>query len=443
MATISLKQLTESVRQQRFSASDLTRSCARSLANASRAIGDCFVWTDADAAQTAAELIDQQLADGAGLPLAGVVFSAKELIGVSGMPDSAASYLSELPGHPMGEAPLVSQLKAQGAVVIGKTKATEFGLAQHALERRLPANPHDPLRVTGGSSSGSAAAIAHGVGAFSIGTDTGGSVRAPAAFCGVAGYLPTAESWPHDGMLPLAPVADRIGVLAPSVANIRFLYTAVSSVSDSLPVLGKVRLGIPTGALLADLDSEVEQAFLAAVSCLQKAGVQFTELLLPDLSVVERFFNNNLPAGLTERLGAELLSNSSQQLDPVTRARLEPWYKGTTVPELVSVEELAEFRQSVLTVIAGADVHGWILPTVPGLAPLRSSLGNVAAILEWQGRASRNTRPVNLLNLPAVNLPLPAGDHVFCGLQVVGADSNDSRLLALAAALELALKAMP
>ena len=180
-----------------------------------------FTFVDTERALARAKAIDRLLAAGIDLgPLMGVPIAVKDLFSVDGMPTTAGSDvdIADLV-PPQGR--FVDRLQRAGCVILGKTATTEFALGGFNLRRPPPWNPCDPevARMTGGSSHGSAVAMAAGLCAFSLGSDTGGSVRWPAALCGVVGYKATTDHWPQDGIFPLSRAMDSIGVFTRCVAD--------------------------------------------------------------------------------------------------------------------------------------------------------------------------------------------------------------------------------
>jgi len=431
-ARTSLASIVGGVSLGTLSVSALTRDSLQRTRDASRA--DSVVYEDSKAALLRAGEIDASIADGTEFPLAGLTVLVKELISVSGMPASAASAASFESLCPE-EGPLVRQLRTLGCVFTGKTRSTEFGFAQHNIGRKMPLNPKLEGLVTGGSSAGSAAAVAAGLCAFALGTDTGGSVRAPAAFCGITGYLPAPADWSSAGIFQLSKRFDRIGLLTSTAADLDFLLSRISDHGKNVGVsLKGLKVGIPDARFLEDLDPEVEQAFLLAVHKLQKSGVVFSQFALPDCSIADRYFSDNLPDELIASLGGASIKNYSDQLDPVTRAKLLRNDEADRV--LVSNEELDDFAAETALALAGLDV--WIVPTAPCLPPPVESLDTVENVLAFQSRASRNTRPVNLMGVPAVSIPVgvPEAGDISAGMQIIGVPDAAPRLSAITALFE-------
>ncbi|MDP6883842.1 MAG: amidase, partial [Rhodospirillales bacterium] len=223
-----------------------------------------YEFVAADQALAVARSLDRLLTAGTDLgPLMGVPVAVKDLLAVEGMPTTAGSKVevSDLIG---AEGAFVKALKGAGCVVLGKTRTVEFALGGAGINRvrGTPRNPWDAdvFRAPGGSSSGSAVAMAAGLCGFAIGSDTGGSVRGPAAFCGVFGLKTTKGLWPTDGVFPLSPTLDTIGLLTGSAADAALIAAALQGrpVTPSSPPRG-LRLGRPDDHFFDNLDKEVER----------------------------------------------------------------------------------------------------------------------------------------------------------------------------------------
>jgi Asp-tRNA(Asn)/Glu-tRNA(Gln) amidotransferase A subunit family amidase len=204
---------------------------------------------DADGALRQAAESDRRRREGGALgPLDGVIEAVKDVIDVAGMPTSAGSRVREGRGPEERDAPCVARLRSGGAILIGKTHTQEFALGGTGENSFLghARNPHDPDRITGGSSSGSAIAVATGMAHAALGTDAGGSVRGPATLYGVTGFKPTYGSIDLAGVLPSGWSLDALGVLAPGAGDIPTLFSALTGVPDRWDSpASAVRVGIP------------------------------------------------------------------------------------------------------------------------------------------------------------------------------------------------------
>lgn len=397
----------------------------------------CMVFIDESAALNAARDLDRLLLSGRRpLPLHGLPVVVKEIFCVAGMPGSWGSRIP-VPDSLSQEGTFIKRLRAAGCVIIGKSLSTEFAFGQFNLNKAMPINPADQTRerVTGGSSSGSAAAQAAGYCSFAVGTDTGGSVRAPAALCGVAGFKPVTGYWPMDGVFQLSPRFDAPGIFADSVRDASFIHAALTKSTPSLPVnLEDCRIGIPEHLFFSDLEDDVRGAMRDALHKISAAGVLLVPLQFPDLSVIQQYFAKHLAQQLRLQIGEKLLHKHWDELDELTQCRLSG--PGAAMSEADAYEDLKRLQFSVAEILEKADVPFWILPTVPCVAPLFSSLQSVSEVAEWQSYVSRNTRYVSALDMAACTIPVARNTAVDLpvGLQIAGFEN--AKLLAVAAALE-------
>jgi aspartyl-tRNA(Asn)/glutamyl-tRNA(Gln) amidotransferase subunit A len=223
-------------------------------------------------------------------PLAGLPVSIKDLFDVKGEPTLAGSTALDDAPPATQDAVAIARLKAAGAVIIGRTNMTEFAFSGVGINPHYgtPGNPWDRLRIPGGSSSGAAVALADGQCVVALGTDTGGSVRIPAALCGLVGFKPTQARVPRDGAFPLSTTLDSIGPLANSVACCAITDAILAGESPDLPrpvAPEGLRLAIPRGSFLFDeLDHDVAADFDAACRILGQAGARLYDLPIPELA---------------------------------------------------------------------------------------------------------------------------------------------------------------
>jgi aspartyl-tRNA(Asn)/glutamyl-tRNA(Gln) amidotransferase subunit A len=397
----------------------------------------CMVFVDEDAALASAANLDQQFRMGAQpLPLQGLPVVVKEIFSVAGMPESFGSKIPAGKG-PKPEGTFIKRLRSAGCVILGKTFSTEFAFGQFNLNKAMPVNPADPVneRVTGGSSSGSAAAQAAQYCSFAVGTDTGGSVRGPAAMCGVAGYKPSARIWPMDGIFQLSPRFDAPGIFTDSVHDARLVYGALRNATvPLLPRLEGIQIGVPRHWFFSDLDDQVHAAMKDTLELITAAGVEIVPIEFPDMSFVQQYFAEYLPEYLRAQFGGDVLQSHWGELDELTQSRLLT--SKPSIPESVAYDQLLRMQHSVDEAFQKAGVSFWILPTVPCVAPLLSSFRGVREVADWQAYVSRNTRCVNALEMAACSIPLARKGvgALPVGLQVAG--HQDTQVLALAAALE-------
>ena len=407
-----------------------------------------FEFVASESALTAAQALDGLLASGTDLgPLMGVPVAIKDLFAVEGMPTTAGSCIDV--GSLIGaEGSFVTALKRAGCVVLGKTKTIEFafgGAGGVNSVRGTPWNPWDVRahRGPGGSSSGSAAALAAGLCGFAIGSDTGGSVRLPAAFCGLFGFKPTHGRWPTDGIFPLCPTLDTIGLLTRSAADAALIFAALTGEPvPPPPALRGLRLGRPINQFVDPLDPSVATCAAAALEALRDAGADIVDIELPDLGPPEAFFHAIVPAEFLAVFGPERFLRERARMGADIAARAEVGLDITADRYLGMVRKLAQLRRLGRERMLGFD--GWVTPTVGLVAPLVDDFADTAKALEINIRIGRLTRPVNLYGFCATSTPIhQLGSDLPVGLQVMAAAETESSILSLAVAMEHVLGAPP
>src|SRR5262245_22908989 len=272
-------------RHREITAQDVTKQCLERI-EADNPRLNAFIRVMGDEAMRQAREADTELASGHDRgPLHGVPISLKDIIDVRGVPTTAASRVRE--GHVAErDAPCVTHLRQAGAVLLGKTNLHEFAFGTTNEDSAFgPArNPHDPSRSPGGSSGGSAASVAAGMALATIGTDTGGSIRIPAAACGIVGLKPTFGEVSTDGVVPLSHTLDHIGPLALSVADACLVYHALlgdtaAPLPAPMPVSG-LRLAVARRYFCDLLDDEVRTQFEATIDRLRGAGARIEEIAI-------------------------------------------------------------------------------------------------------------------------------------------------------------------
>ena len=419
-----------------------------------------FQHLDAEGALKTAQALQDLLQSGTDLgPLMGVPVGIKDIIAVEGMPTTNGSlFEAELPGP--ADASIVSQLRRAGCIIIGKTKTVEFALGATGMNaaRGTPRNPNDwdTHRLPGGSSSGSAVAVAAGFTGFALGTDTGGSIRIPASFNGIFGHKTSVGLWPTDGAFPLSPTLDSIGPLCRTAADAGLIHhtlfnkdasnvTTTSSANAAIKVgdLSGVSLAIPKDLFFDELDPAVVQAFDAALEKIRAAGATVVDTQLPEAHERGTLFPQLVPPELLHALGRERFAEAALKMDPVTRQRAE-FGLGVYASDYFSAkarhDELATLAEQKL---AGLD--GWITPTCPFPAMTVDSLSE-QAMHERSLLSSRNTQPGNLMKLCASSLPIhhlinnDAGTEPLpIGLQLMCRFDDDEKLLELSQRLQAVL----
>jgi aspartyl-tRNA(Asn)/glutamyl-tRNA(Gln) amidotransferase subunit A len=398
-----------------------------------------YTFVATEQARADAGRIDALLRSGTDLgPLMGVPVAVKDLYYVEGLPLAAGSRL-DVAGIVRAEGPFISALKRAGAIILGKTWTSEFALGGINFIQRVPWNPCDAdiHRTPGGSSGGSAVAMAAGLCAFALGTDTGGSVRMPAALCGVFGHKFSADAFSLEGIFPLSPTLDSPGIFTATAGDAVTVWQALGgkAVPDQRNVHG-LRLGIPSPIFYDDLDAEMARALDRAQKRLAQCGAVIMPVEVPEAREFETLFGRIVPVELIEILGRERVRRHLDVFDPVTKARFSAVLDLPPLDSRAVQAELSALRNKVSVPVRACDA--WITPTAPLVPGPLSDHATLDAALAWNRRALRNTRPGNVFDQCGVSLPLP-GSALPVGLQILCPAMEDAKLLAIARAVESAV----
>lgn len=406
-----------------------------------------FLTVYADPAREAADAANRRARLGRTLgPLDGVIVSIKDLFDVAGEPTRAGStILAEGPAAKK-DAPVVQRLRNAGAVIIGKTNMSEFAFTGVGANPHFgtPGNPADRTRVPGGSSSGAAVAVADGMCEISIGSDTGGSTRIPAALCGVVGYKPTKHRIPTEGAFPLSPTLDSIGPVARTVEACAKADAILAGEPVWLPEpadLSGVRLGVPQGMPLDEMDSTVSAQFDTAIGRLGQAGVRLSDVTL------SKFFDEMARVQPTATIATveawhihrERIAERGDDFDQIVRKRIETGNR-------VSDDQYAKMLKDRGALVSGIDLQltefdALLLPTTPIVAPVLADLCETSAFNTANRLLLRNTAIANFFDLCAISLPLPVANDLPVGLMLFARRGMDRHLFAIAAAVERVLGA--
>ena len=380
-------------------------------------------------------------------PLEGIPVSIKDLFDVAGETTRAGSVALDDAPPAACSAPVVDRLIAAGAVLVGRTNMTEFAYSGLGLNPHYgtPLNPFDRAtgRIPGGSSSGAAVSVTDGMAAAAIGSDTGGSVRIPAALCGLTGFKPTACRVPREGALPLSTTLDSIGPLAASVACCAVLDAILAGEPVDLPQpasLAGLRFAVPTTLALDGLDETVGAAFEAARERLARAGARIEEIAVPEFA---RLAEINAKGGFTASEAWHwhrgLIEKAADRYDPRVVGRIR---RGAEMSAADYLDVLAARRAwiaAVETRVAGSDAV--LMPTVPVIAPTIAELADDARYGAANLLILRNPTLINFLDGCALSLPCHAQGTAPVGLMVAGTAGQDRRILGIGLAMEAALAA--
>jgi aspartyl-tRNA(Asn)/glutamyl-tRNA(Gln) amidotransferase subunit A len=402
---------------------------------------NAFITVDEDAARLAAHTadIDRRRGTDRGR-LHGIPISVKDLFDIAGQPTTAASRV--LAGHvATKDATAVARLRQAGAIFLGKTNLHEFALGSTGDDSAYGAvkHPLDNRRLAGGSSSGSAVAVALLMGLASLGSDTGGSIRIPAAACGVVGLKPSIGEVPLDGAVPLSVTLDHAGPLTRSVGDAALLWAILAAHAD-VPLeprsTGSLELGA-AGGYFAMVSDDVRAPYEAALSALRASGVSVRPVEIRGVDrTVETYTNIALPEAAAWH--ARYLETRPGDYTAPVRSRLQAGQTITAVQYLIARQRRLALTEAVDAALK--DCHALVLPTLPVVAPLLDAAEVTIDPIQHQTmpvRAAmlRQTQLFNLTGHPAITLPVKtAGLPV--GLQLVGRRGATADLLAVAAAIE-------
>ena len=399
-----------------------------------------FTCTTPERALAEAEQSSRRIRDGQSLSLLdGVPVAWKDLFDIEGITTTAGSTILSANPPATADAEVVARLKAAGMVTLGRVNMTEFAFSAIGLNPHFgtPRNPHgkDMPRVPGGSSSGSAVAVARGLVPISIGSDTGGSVRIPAAFNGLVGYKATRGRYPMDGVFPLAPSLDSLGILVRTVADAIAVDAALcgraAANGDSVS-LGRLRLLVPTNVVFDDVEPGVASAFEIALERLRAAGVRVERQVLPQLDEVLEL-NRRHGAIVTAEAYAlheeRLASPSSAQMDQrvAARARSGAHIRAADYIKIVQARTalIASARQTI-----GPD-RLIAYPTVAHVAPPLARLEEDDELFtKVNGMTLRNTMLGNFLDWCGISIPCGTGEAGMpVGFLLSGLPGEDDSLM--------------
>ncbi len=428
LAQLSLAEIVLGFGARRFRAEDYLRACLARIA-ASEARIQAWAFLDPQQALRQAKNADDRRREGAPLgPLAGVPLGVKDIIATEDMPTQMGSPI--FAGHqPRHAAECVERLQAAGAYVAGKTVTTEFAYLTPAKTR----NPWQVTHTPGGSSAGSAAAVAAGHVPAALGTQTNGSVVRPAAFCGVVGFKPSKDLLPYRGVAHLAPSLDQLGVFARRVADAAMLTSALAERDQALPPTPPQAPESPVFVYLTDLpwvaaEATQRQALEGAFFLLRQAGARLVPAVLPaSLAAAAEVHRRILLFEAHRELG-ELQARERERISPQMNATLDAGREVAADDYLAALEERAEIMRALDHFLADADAL--LLPPAPGPAPQGlGSTGNPAFCTLF-----------SLTGVPAITLPMSLSvQGLPLGLQMGARRGQDAALLAVAQWVEARL----
>lgn len=441
-----LSSASQAVQKKKVSPVELTEACLARIERLNPSI-NAFITVTAESAIAEAKAAEAEIARGEWRgPLHGIPLAVKDLAETAGVRTTAASAVLEH-NIPSEDAEVVRRLRQAGAILLGKLNLHEFayggsGLISHFGPAR---NPWNPAHITGGSSSGSAAAVAAGLCYGAIGTDTAGSIRLPASYCGIAGLKPTYGLVSTRGIIPLSWSLDHVGPMARTAADLALMLPALahydphdfycqrfppvyypSAIEEQSSAL---RLGMPQ-EFWNDVDAEVAAATQAALTQLGKMTAGIREINLS--SAVDRTIVRSEPYVYHQRH----LPAHEEQYHPETLRRIRSGADVTAAQYVEAYRDMLRHRREVLQVFEQVDLI--VTPTSPALPPSFAELEAAPDDLRRRELVMlRNTHPFNVLGLPAISICCGfSRSGLPIGLQISGAPGAEGPVLALAHAYE-------
>ena len=404
-----------------------------------------FLRVYADSARLAADAQDRLRQAGyVASPLAGLPVSIKDLFDVAGERTLAGSRALDDAPPAARDAPVVARLRAAGAVLIGRTNMTEFAFSGVGINPHYgtPGNPYDRKRIPGGSSAGAPVSLTDGMAVVALGTDTGGSVRIPAALCGTVGFKPTQKRVPRDGATPLSTTLDSIGPLGLSVGCCAIADAILAGEPPVLPpeaAVAGLRLGVPRTLVLDGLDAEVAAAFEHAASVLSRAGARLVDLPLAELG---EYSGINAKGGFSPPEAyawhAGLIARRGADYDQRVRQRIERGREMSAADYVTLGWQRADLIARIDA--RTAEFDALIMPTVALVAPEIAAFAKDEDFWRLNSRILRNPSLINFLDRCALTLPVHPPGTAPVGLMLVGRHGEDRRLLSLALGIEAVIE---
>ena len=445
----SIRQVSELLRQGSVSPVDLATECLARIEKLNPRL-NAFITVTADSALAQARQAEDEIRRGAWRgPLHGIPLALKDLIDTAGVRTTAASALFK-DRIPEEDAEVVRRLKAAGAVLLGKQNLHEFAYGGSSMVSYFGEvrNAWNPKHIAGGSSGGSATSVVAGLCYGAIGTDTAGSIREPAALCGVVGLKPTYGRVSARGVIPLSSSLDHVGPIARTVADAAVILQAIAGFDerdktsvnaakeDYVAALGKDpkpwRIGVPKSFFFEDLDAEVASAIDHALTGLTSLGAELREVKLTIPT------DRTLQGAEAYAFHAEFVARSPELYQPETLRRIRTGQNVSQEALLKCRRELEGARRDIGSIFTHVDLL--VTPATPIPAPAIAELQQNPDLLRPRELLLlRNTRPANVWGLPAISIPCgftSAGLPI--GLQIIGPHWGEARVLQMAQAYEQA-----
>jgi aspartyl-tRNA(Asn)/glutamyl-tRNA(Gln) amidotransferase subunit A len=437
MANPTIQQLAADLAAGRTTSRRLTEEALERIADTSGEGSRTFIKVWHDQALATADASDTMREAGL-VPslLAGLPVSIKNLCDVAGETTLAGSKaLSDAP--PAAEdAPVVARLRAAGAVIVGSTNMSEFAFSGVGFNPHYgtPGNPADRKRVPGGSSSGAAVSVADRMAVAALGTDTGGSVRIPAAVCGIVGFKPTARRVPIDGVVPLSTSLDSIGPLANSVeccAIVDAVFAGEPIAVPSPAPLAGLRLAVPMHFVMDDLEPVVAAAFERALKALSGIGVKIEHIDLPELNELNTInARGTFAASEAYAWHRTLIERRGKDYDQLVYPRIMRGREMGAADYIELLQARADLQKRVAAITSNYDAV--VMPTCAIAAPTLKEVLTPDGFTRKNMLLLRNTTVGNFLDRCSISLPCHAPGELPVGFMLMGEAMADKRLLAMA-----------
>lgn len=431
LTSLTIAQIAPELQQREVSPVELTRACLERISELDTAL-NAFITVLSDSALEQAHTAEREIAGGKYRgPLHGIPVAVKDLIDIRGVRTTAGSrvFANRVATR---DAEVIRRLREAGAVIVGKTNLHEFAYGGSGIISAFGPcrNPREPKHIAGGSSSGSAAAVAAGMCFAAIGTDTAGSVREPAALCGIVGLEPTHGLVSADGVVPLSESLDVVGPMTRTVEDAHIVLNAISDARtmNSPATATEPRIGLARQFFFEDLDPAVESAIQSAINLLGETG----DVL--DISIPVDT-DRTLQKGESYHFHKEFVASCPELYDPETLRRIRTG-EDVSLDDLNRLRsELREFRQRSLSVFQQVDFV--VTPTTPMSAPELDPLLNNDQLRTVELVLLRNTRPFNVLGWPAITIPCGTSrDGLPIGIQIAARPYAEESLLSFAGIVE-------
>ena len=369
-------------------------------------------------------------------PLAGIPVSIKDLCNVAGETTLAGSKALDDAKPAVADAPVVARLRAAGAVIVGSTNMSEFAFSGVGFNPHYgtPGNPADRKRVPGGSSAGAAVSVADRMAVAALGTDTGGSVRIPAAVCGLVGFKPTARRVPIDGVVPLSTSLDSIGPLANSVEDCAIVDAVFAGEPISIPAaapLAGLRFAVPKHFVMAELDPVVATAFERACKALSAKGVAIDRIDLAELDELPTInATGGFAAAESYAWHKDLIARRGNEYDPFVHPRIMRGKDMSAADYIELLARRADLQRRVSAITSNYDAV--VMPTCAIVAPTLDEVATSDGFVKKNMLLLRNTSVGNFLDRCGISLPCHAAGELPVGFMLMGEAMADRRLLAIA-----------